>query len=165
MQLSLPDLEHTAHLGQILAHGLAWDGACPFLIIGPLGAGKTTLIRHIVSHLPGGELAEVSSPSFNLVNIYPTRPEVVHMDLYRLGQVGVDESLAEYLDAHDVALLVEWAEYLPESLQPANFIRLQIQLSEQERAVYVSAHGAWAEAWLQKIMSNKCFMNRSINSS
>ncbi|MFP4035432.1 MAG: GTP-binding protein, partial [Desulfovermiculus sp.] len=53
MQKNLPDLESTSSLGRLLALGLINLGACPILISGPLGAGKTTLIRYIVTNLPG----------------------------------------------------------------------------------------------------------------
>jgi tRNA threonylcarbamoyladenosine biosynthesis protein TsaE len=129
------------------------QGVCPLLISGPLGAGKTTLIRSIVANLPGGEEAEVSSPSFNLVNVYPTQPEVVHIDLYRLGQYGMDESLAEYLDSEQAILLVEWAEFLPDSVVPENSIRLTIELSGENRVIYLKAGGDWAKEWFQRMKS------------
>lgn len=147
--MQLAHLEDTARLGRLLAQALVSQGICPLLISGPLGAGKTTLIRYIVANLPGGEKAEVSSPSFNLVNLYPTHPEVVHMDLYRLGQIGMDDSLVEYLDADDAALIVEWAEFLPPQVLPAHFIRVQIEITERTRKVHFAAHGDLAKKWLQ----------------
>ncbi len=149
MHVQLAHLEDTARLGRLLAQALAFQGICPLLISGPLGAGKTTLIRYIVTNLPGGEKAEVSSPSFNLVNVYPTHPEVVHMDLYRLGQIGMDDSLVEYLDADDAALIVEWAEFLPPQILPAQFIRVLIEITEMTRKVHFAAHGDLAQKWLQ----------------
>ena len=151
MHLHLAHLEDTARLGRLLAQTLMSQGICPLLISGPLGAGKTTLIRYIVTSLAGGENAEVSSPSFNLVNIYPTCPEVVHMDLYRLGQTGVDDSLLEYLEAYSTALIVEWAENLPENTLPLSFVRLQIELSNETRKVHLSSHGEMAEEWLHSL--------------
>ncbi|MFO7802506.1 MAG: tRNA (adenosine(37)-N6)-threonylcarbamoyltransferase complex ATPase subunit type 1 TsaE [Desulfovermiculus sp.] len=148
MQLVLADLDHTARLGRILAHTLVSHGVCPLLISGPLGAGKTALIRYVVASLPGGDNAEVSSPSFNLVNIYPTQPETVHMDLYRLGGTGLDESLIEHLESDHAALCVEWAEHLPQSALPAYYVRLQMAVSAHERSVHIHAQGPRAETWL-----------------
>ena len=59
---------------------------------GELGAGKTTLVRGLVEALPGGQDAEVASPSFNLVNLYPTQPETAHVDLYRCEGAPLDDS-------------------------------------------------------------------------
>ncbi len=153
MQCILSHIDHTERLGRILARTMVAQGVCTLLISGQLGAGKTTLIRSIVANLPGGEGAEVSSPSFNLVNVYPTQPEVVHIDLYRLGQFGMDESLVEYLDSEQAILLVEWAEFLPDSVVPENSIWLTIELSEENRIVYLNANGDWAKDWLQRMKS------------
>ena len=54
------------------------------LFYGDLGSGKTTFTRGFIEALPGGENAEVSSPSFTLCNSYPTTPSVIHCDLYYL---------------------------------------------------------------------------------
>ncbi|MFO7803357.1 MAG: tRNA (adenosine(37)-N6)-threonylcarbamoyltransferase complex ATPase subunit type 1 TsaE [Desulfovermiculus sp.] len=154
MHKTLFDLECTARLGRLLAFGLISQGCCPILISGALGAGKTTLIRYIVTNLPGGDQAEVSSPSFNLINVYPTQPEVAHMDLYRLGQAGLDDSLIEYLETEDMALLVEWAEYVPQDALPANFIRMQIHVTDQDRVAELTAYGSRANAWLEHMKAS-----------
>jgi tRNA threonylcarbamoyladenosine biosynthesis protein TsaE len=52
------------------------------LLYGPLGAGKTTLVREVAVAL--GVTDPVRSPSFTLANIYAGRPPVQHLDLYRL---------------------------------------------------------------------------------
>ena len=148
MQCRLDSLQDTDHLGHVLAAMLYTLGPCPILISGTLGAGKTTLIRHIVAHLENGDQAEVSSPSFNLVNIYPTQPEVVHMDLYRLGDLGMDESLAEYLDALNSALLVEWADYLPDTEVPEHYLWVHIHPDTQGREVRLSAPEGPGQDWL-----------------
>lgn len=76
---------------------------------GDLGAGKTTFVKTIAAAL-GADPAEVTSPTFSLVQEYPT-PEgpLYHFDLYRLE--SVDEVLAldfeGYLDAAHFAV-VEW---------------------------------------------------------
>ena len=88
---SLPALSHTRALARNLAAAVAeYQRLHPaeplpvILLMGDLGAGKTTLIRFLVEALPGGENAEVASPSFTLCNVYPTTPKVQHFDLYRL---------------------------------------------------------------------------------
>jgi tRNA threonylcarbamoyladenosine biosynthesis protein TsaE len=151
MQCTLSNLDQTAELGHTLAQIIVSRGPCPVLISGPLGAGKTTLIRCVVENLPGGDQAEVSSPSFNLFNIYSTRPEVIHADLYRLGRAGMDESLAECLDTEHAALFIEWAEYLPWSELPANYLRLTIEMAGQGRLIRFQACGDRAEAWLHAL--------------
>jgi tRNA threonylcarbamoyladenosine biosynthesis protein TsaE len=80
-------------------------------IDGPLGAGKTCLVRGIVAGA-GGDPAAVRSPTFVLHLPHAARRLVAHhVDLYRLGP-GADIDFLD-LDAllEDGAALVEWGEY------------------------------------------------------
>jgi len=91
MILVLTSLEATAALAHAFAACVADSPALPpVLLHGQLGAGKTTFIRELVQTLPGSENAEVSSPSFNILNLYPTTPPVGHFDLYRTEGRGFD---------------------------------------------------------------------------
>ena len=116
------------------------------LLIGDLGAGKTTFARGLVRALLADPAAEVPSPTFPIVQPYVTpRLAVAHFDLYRLGgpedldEVGFDEALATG------AVLVEWPERAP-SAMPAD--RLEVTIAEGASAtlrdVTVTAHGSWA---------------------
>lgn len=107
--------EETRQLGLRLAERLA-VGDCVALA-GPLGAGKTVLVRGLAEGLglPDGRL--VSSPTYVLVQEYPAQMTVFHLDLYRLvepsaelGELGLEEMLAEGV------VLVEWAQRAAEHL-------------------------------------------------
>src|SRR3989338_6149625 len=80
-------------------------------ITGPLGAGKTTLVRGIVSGM-GGNTAEVHSPTFSLVHEYCTKSlRIINCDFYRLPK---DSDLAdlggpEFFDGSNL-YLIEWPE-------------------------------------------------------
>jgi tRNA threonylcarbamoyladenosine biosynthesis protein TsaE len=79
-------------------------------LIGDLGAGKTQLVRGACTGA-GVPEAEVSSPTFSIVQSYRGRLPVHHADLYRLADL--DELYATgFMDllAGDGALLVEWAD-------------------------------------------------------
>lgn len=76
-----------------------------FLLSGPLGAGKTTLVRGVLRGL--GWEGAVRSPSFSLIQTYPTQPPLLHADLYRVATAG-GLDLEELLEDH--AALVEWPE-------------------------------------------------------
>lgn len=121
LSLRLPGEADTLALGRALA-GILADPAMrvALLLRGGLGSGKTTLVRGLAGALPGGEDAEVASPSFNIVNVYPTRPEIFHVDLYRIP--GGDPSVEEHLETaaeNDAIVVVEWAEHLPRVMFPA----------------------------------------------
>ncbi|MFO7716934.1 MAG: tRNA (adenosine(37)-N6)-threonylcarbamoyltransferase complex ATPase subunit type 1 TsaE [Desulfohalobium sp.] len=138
---TLPDEAATQSLGRCLARcQSSWQG-CVMLLDGELGAGKTTLVRALVRELPGGTSAEVSSPSFNICNIYPTRPQVVHFDLYRLEETGPDESLFEWLEQPDTALIIEWARFMHYGDLPHDLITLHIEQTPAGRVVHIGLQG------------------------
>ena len=79
------------------------------LLNGPLGAGKTTLVREIAVAL--GVTDTVRSPSFTLANVYAGPLVVNHLDLYRLEEVADEDTLAlEEYRSPDAVTLVEWPE-------------------------------------------------------
>lgn len=91
---------------------------------GDLGAGKTSFARAVVRAL--GWTGEVPSPTYTLVQPYPTTPEVWHVDLYRLDSAGDADALG--LFETDAALLVEWPERLGPRL-PAEALRLRLAVT------------------------------------
>jgi tRNA threonylcarbamoyladenosine biosynthesis protein TsaE len=93
----------TRALGAMLSLRLAEGDVV--LLDGPLGAGKTTLVRGLVEAL--GFNGPVRSPTFNLIQTFDTKPPIMHADLYRVGSyVGI--GLEEYLDSH--LCLIEWPD-------------------------------------------------------
>ena len=85
------------------------------LLIGNLGAGKTTLAKGIVKGLGAAQPDEVSSPTFTLIHEYS--PSVYHIDLYRLDRedqvatLGLDEILDR-----TAVVLIEWGERFPRQM-------------------------------------------------
>jgi len=140
LEFRIHTLEQTGVLGCALAECLRKEPSLRCLLLrGDLGSGKTTLTRFLVEALPDGDRAEISSPSFTVCNVYPTQPAVLHCDLYRTGG-AVPEELSETLDAGDMAVLVEWAEYLPCSLLPQDFLDIRFQVCDAYRLVTVEMH-------------------------
>lgn len=145
----LPDAAATERLGQELGRCVAELPAEPpypaLLLEGPLGAGKTSLVRALCLALPGSEAARPASPSFTLVNRYPTRPELIHADLYRLEQGGrVPEELVEAFE-EQVLTAVEWADRLPEDAAPTDRLRIRLSPLQAGRRAEIAAHGPKAE--------------------
>jgi tRNA threonylcarbamoyladenosine biosynthesis protein TsaE len=117
LTIELASEEDTSCLGHALA-----ELAEPNLVIGlvgPLGAGKTRLVRAIAEPL-GVDPGAISSPTFVLIHEYEGRLRVYHFDAYRLNSPGAFEDLgaADYWTSGGICL-VEWADrvrnLLPES--------------------------------------------------
>jgi tRNA threonylcarbamoyladenosine biosynthesis protein TsaE len=142
MLVFLNDTQATENLGLLLARSLPPDaGGLALLMEGQLGCGKTTFTRGFVHALPGGNLAEVSSPSFTIVNYYPTKPPVAHFDLYRLEGAGPEEELLESLSSGDLLVIVEWAEYLAHEYWPQEYLHLCWRIPDKGREVRMEAKG------------------------
>lgn len=150
MQLFLENSDATLALGALLGRTLAGSripgaGPVPLVLSGPLGAGKTTLVRGLVQALPGAAEAEVSSPSFNIVNCYPTTPQVAHFDLYRVAGRAPEEFL-EFLEAQDVLVVAEWIENLAQTEWPQEALHLVWRPAPSGRALEIRAWGKAASA-------------------
>jgi len=118
LTIELASEEDTRRLGHALAEVV--EPGCVIGLIGPLGAGKTRLVRTVAESL-GVDPAAISSPTFVLIHEYEGRLPVYHFDAYRLKTPGAFEDLgvADYWSSGGVCL-VEWADrardLLPESV-------------------------------------------------
>lgn len=131
--------EETIALGRKIAPSLT-PGAV--LLIGNLGAGKTTLAKGIVEGLHAGAANDVSSPTFTLIHQYGDDNPVYHIDLYRLDeQRQVDRLGLDDLFASGSVVLMEWAERFPALLpRKRTEIRLQRQ-PDDAREIVISDVG------------------------
>lgn len=146
VKIHLKDADETLELGRTLAKNMAKTGNIPALLLqGDLGSGKTTLVRGLVESLPGAEEAEVSSPSFNIVNLYPTTPPVAHFDLYRLEGMPPDDALYESLDEPDSLTVVEWIQFLDRAQWPDNAIYLEWTQTDTGRNLTAHSFGETAK--------------------
>lgn len=152
--LHLKNAEATLRLGRILAQIAISSPNPPALLLqGGLGSGKTTLVRGFVESLPGAEMAEVSSPSFNIFNLYPTEPAVAHFDLYRLEGMPPDDALFEHLDDPHTVTIVEWVEFLDRDLWPEEAILLRWTPSDTGRTVTLHAMGEATQEEVDPLLS------------
>jgi len=100
-----------------------------YLLHGNLGAGKTTWVKYMVSHL-GGDAYQVDSPTFSLVNTYEVSgSQIHHFDLYRLESLEEIEDIGfmEYIDSGNLCI-VEWPEKIAEFLPIEDILTLNISL-------------------------------------
>jgi tRNA threonylcarbamoyladenosine biosynthesis protein TsaE len=129
-------IEHNSHseseteaIGREFARQL---GAGDVLLIsGPLGAGKTAFVRGLAQGL-GCEADDVSSPTFTLIQTYPGRIALEHVDLYRLAPHEVDDlGLDEPRDG--AVLAIEWAEHWASAPPGSIHIRIDVTNPTERR--------------------------------
>jgi len=128
--------EETIELGRKIASELPKRSVV--LLIGNLGAGKTTLAKGILSGLSAAEPEEVTSPTFTLIHEYGGG-RAYHVDLYRLDTIQQVATLGldEILD-REAIVLVEWGERFPD-LFPAGKIEIRLQtVTESKRNITIN---------------------------
>ncbi len=102
------------------------------LLFGDLGAGKTTFVQGLARGLGVPEDYYVQSPTFALINEYPGRVPLYHVDLYRLAPEDVyDLGLEELVEKGVV--VIEWSERLPFSLGQEIKVFLEITASKRRK--------------------------------
>ena len=112
------------------------------LLSGPLGSGKTAFTQGIASAMG---FKKITSPTFVISKIYPGKPNLVHVDAYRLqGQISAlfDElDLESYLPSS--VTVVEWGEGFVERIADKYLeIKLNFGESENQRTLEVIDHGS-----------------------
>jgi tRNA threonylcarbamoyladenosine biosynthesis protein TsaE len=127
LQVETFDLAGTEALGRRLGAAL-FPGAVVALT-GPLGAGKTHLVRALAEGLAIPDSRVVTSPTFVLIQEYSARLPIYHFDAYRLRGAGelFDLGVHEYFEGEGVSL-VEWADRALECL-PAEHLRVSIEIT------------------------------------
>jgi len=152
IEIIVSDLAGTEALGRRLA-GALFSGAVVALI-GPLGAGKTHLVRAIAEGLGIADSRVVSSPTFVLVQEYSARLPIYHFDAYRLQNAGEFSDLGaqEYFEGKGVSL-VEWADRV-ENVLPKEHLRITLQITgDTRRRITLKARGARYEALINHSFS------------
>ena len=116
----------TLALGERIGEKLS--GGEIILLNGPLGAGKTVLVKGI-AHAVGLNEEDVTSPSFTLVNPHQGRLLLYHIDLYRLragAAAAYAVDLDEILTNENAVVVIEWAERLGQYPLPADVCSISI---------------------------------------
>jgi tRNA threonylcarbamoyladenosine biosynthesis protein TsaE len=113
---------------------------------GPLGSGKTRLVRALANSLGCGR-AFVSSPTFGLVQHYEGDWPIVHIDAYRLSGAEEFEQMggAELLDPEGLTL-IEWAERVEAALPSQRWRITAEHLSPSSRRYTITCSFRDAEA-------------------
>jgi len=140
------NLEATRRLGMRL--GAAITTGNVLALIGPLGAGKTTLVRAIAEGAGVTDLRQVSSPTFVIVNEYETarRLRIHHVDAYRLRGPADLEALGFEEMPETGAVVIEWADRVADVLPTDHLTVTLTPTGPDSRRVTLDAHGASSTA-------------------
>jgi tRNA threonylcarbamoyladenosine biosynthesis protein TsaE len=129
--------EETIEFGQRIGSQLR--GGEVIAVCGPLGSGKTHLIKGIASGAGAEDSREVNSPTFVIVNEYSGRLDIYHIDAYRLNSVSEFEMLGfdDYCYPQSI-VLIEWADKVESAIQRIDCIRIELKHAGQtERKIHV----------------------------
>jgi tRNA threonylcarbamoyladenosine biosynthesis protein TsaE len=140
IQITTHSVAETQNLGRIL--GATLKQALIIALTGELGSGKTAFVQGLARGLDVSERYYITSPTFTLINEYPGRHRLFHVDLYRiehnpeLEEIGLDEVLNQ-----DAVIAIEWADKLPGDTL-SDHLALQFKLTgDESRQIDIFAYG------------------------
>jgi tRNA threonylcarbamoyladenosine biosynthesis protein TsaE len=109
---------------------------------GDLGSGKTVFVQGLAEGLEVPGQYYITSPTFTLINEYPGRLPLFHIDLYRLDGIGDLEDIGLDELMHDQAVIaIEWAEKMSHGL-PAQHLATTLEITDDDyRRISLIAYG------------------------
>lgn len=151
--------DETLQLGKTFGSLLKSGILCS--LIGDLGSGKTVFVQGLAQGLEVPEDYYVTSPTYNIINEYPGRIPLFHIDLYRIGEASMIEDLGELEDIGLEEILhgkgvvaIEWADMLAERLlAPDIIIEFEI-VDDTTREIHMIAYGLEAGNLLRSFDQN-----------
>ena len=103
-------------------------------ICGPLGSGKTHLIKGIAAGAGAKDHKQINSPTFVIVNEYSGRLDIYHIDAYRLNSVSEFEMLGfDDFCYPESVVLIEWADRVEPALQDLDYICVELEHAGKTR--------------------------------
>jgi tRNA threonylcarbamoyladenosine biosynthesis protein TsaE len=113
--------------------GAALEPGDVVALVGPLGAGKTHLVKGIAEGAGVADRNQVNSPTFVLINEYAGRLPIHHIDVYRLAGSDELEALGfEEMVSGPGAVLIEWADRVEDAL-PVDHLHVTLAVTGAER--------------------------------
>lgn len=150
--------EDTGHLAELVGQKIR-EGTV-LCLEGDLGAGKTLFVQSLARTL--GVEGDVTSPTFNLMNVYEGICRIYHFDLYRLETEEELEDIGfyEYTEEPEGIVVIEWPDKFPDSL-PQDYVLVRIsRMTEagEERQLEFSSVGEKNEGFIKEL---ETFVNSS----
>ena len=140
MKLITHCLDETRALGNKI--GKMLNTGVTLALTGDLGSGKTSFVQGLAKGLDVSEKYYITSPTFTLINEYPGRIRLYHIDLYRIEHhLDIEElGLYEILNSGNVTA-IEWADRLWDSFT-SNYIDMNFEiLNDESRIIKITPTG------------------------
>lgn len=126
----------TIELGAAIGRQLR--GGEVIALVGPLGSGKTHLIKGIASGAGATDRKEVNSPTFVIINEYEGRFRVYHIDAYRINSLAEFEGLGfDDLLSPESVVVIEWADKVEPVVSQTHPIHIELRHEGRSRRTIV----------------------------
>jgi len=108
-------------------------------LVGPLGSGKTHLIKGIATGAGAEDTKTINSPTFVIINEYVGRLDIFHIAAYRLNSIAEFEMLGFDDFCHSQAVVLnEWADKVESALRAVDYVRIELEhAGETKRKIHV----------------------------
>ncbi len=150
IQIITNSVEETQELGTKI--GLWLDDRNVIALTGDLGSGKTSLVQGIAKGLEVPDDYYITSPTYTLINEYPGRHSLFHIDLYRIeNNVDIEDiGLYEILNGAGV-VVIEWADRLHKDFLSEHIVIHFEILDDNSRKIFIKAYGLDKDKLIKKI--------------
>ncbi|MBU4208919.1 MAG: tRNA (adenosine(37)-N6)-threonylcarbamoyltransferase complex ATPase subunit type 1 TsaE [Proteobacteria bacterium] len=142
--------DETRALGEKTGKNL--DLGTVLALTGDLGSGKTIFVQGLAKGLDIPDDYYITSPTYTLINEYPGRYHLFHVDLYRIGNYTDLDDIGLYeILSGDGVVAIEWADKLPKNLL-AEYLAVHIDiLNDKSRKISIAAYGLIGENLIKKL--------------
>jgi tRNA threonylcarbamoyladenosine biosynthesis protein TsaE len=142
-QITTRCVDETRKLGESI--GSVVTAGTILALYGDLGSGKTSFVQGLGRGLGVPDDYFITSPSYTLINEYPGRFVLFHVDLYRIANSVDTEDIGLYeILEDDGVVAIEWADRMGKDLPP-NHVRVQFEIiDDKTRKISIIPQGVQA---------------------
>jgi tRNA threonylcarbamoyladenosine biosynthesis protein TsaE len=146
--------DQTRAMGAVLGQQLQQDRVV--LLTGDLGSGKTCFVQGLARGLEVPEEYDITSPTYTLINEYPGRLPLLHVDLYRITSIEDADSIGLWeLLTRPAVIAIEWADRLAEKHWPGDALRIAFSVpGDDSHCLTLFGHGLEEDNLISKLAAS-----------